>query len=73
MVWNLTSSYLTERSLFIRRKAMDRKVRAIIMITAVWLWMTVMLTVVQYGSFVLTSANDYTVKVADWLLELIFG
>ena len=52
---------------------MNRKVRAIIMVTAVWLWMTVMLTVVQYGSFVLTSANNYTVKVASWLLELIFG
>lgn len=51
---------------------MNKIEKSVILISAVWLWLAVMFTLIQYGGVVLWSANTYTVGVAGWLLKLIF-
>lgn len=51
---------------------MNRLEKSVVLVSAVWLWLVAMLTLIQYGGFLLSLANRYTVGMAEWLLKLIF-
>lgn len=50
---------------------MNRLTKAVILISAVWLWMVIMLTFSAYINMMVLSANQYTTRVSQDLHNVI--